>query len=84
MGMASMIIGIVSVMVSLVPCLCLGLPALLPAVLGLILGISDIITKRGTQESTGTAISGIILNTLSLLMITFWIMLIVMIRAIFR
>ena len=68
MGIASLIIGILSLLgvcISLIPFLnvlnCFGLPL---GLLGLILGIAALISKRG---SNGMAITGIILNSLAIL-----------------
>jgi len=68
MGIASLIIGILSLLgvcISLIPFLnvlnCVGLPL---GLLGVILGIAALVSKRG---SNGLAITGIVLNGLAIL-----------------
>ena len=51
MGIASLVIGIVSVVISLFPLV--GLIVLIPAVIGLILGIVDNVQKKKKQQERG-------------------------------
>jgi hypothetical protein len=70
MGTASLVIGIVCVVLSLFPVI--GLLALLPAVLGFILGIVDVAIKIRKNVSKGHGIAGIVLNSTALLFIVIW------------
>jgi Na+/melibiose symporter-like transporter len=70
MGTASLVIGIVCVVLSLCPVI--GLLALLPAVLGFVLGIVDVVFKVRKNVSKGHGIAGIVLNSTALLFIVIW------------
>ena len=71
MGVASLILGIISLNVGFVP-LC-GIIALIPAIIGLILGIIDIIKKNKTKEKKNQSIAGIILSAIAIVFIIFLI-----------
>lgn len=71
MGVASLILGIVSLIIGFVP-LC-GSIALLPAIVGVILGIIDIIKKNKTKEKKGQSIAGLIMSVISIIVIVFWV-----------
>jgi hypothetical protein len=75
MGIASMVIGIVSLVIGFIP-MC-GFWAAAPAVVGLILGVVDLVlrTKRGRPR--GKAIVGVILNPLAIIVIVGWYLLFV-------
>ena len=76
MGIASMVIGIVSAILGFIP-MC-GWFATLPAVVGLILGIIDVVQKNKNQESgKGIGIAGIILNSIAIILILIWTFVIV-------
>lgn len=67
MGIASMVIGIVGVILSFVPygsCI-----SLVGAPIGLILGIVDVVAKNKTGEPKGMAIAGIILNAITIVIL---------------
>jgi hypothetical protein len=71
MGITSLILGILSLMgvcISLIPLLnilnCITLPM---ALIGLILGIADVVRKKGQPKGKGAAIAGLTLNGLALL-----------------
>jgi hypothetical protein len=70
MGIASMVIGIIAVVVGFIP-LC-GMWAVVPALIGLGLGIADLIVKGRQGLPRGTAIAGIILNPLAIIVIIAW------------
>lgn len=70
MGIASMVIGIVSVILGLIP-FC-GYFALIPAIVGLVLGIIDTIQKSKKGLPKGMSVSGIVLNGASILLILLW------------
>ena len=67
MGVAALVLGIVSVIIALVP-LC-GSIAFIPAIIGLILGIVDTVQKSKKQEKKGLAIAGIVLNAIAIVFI---------------
>ena len=71
MGVAALILGIVSIIVGIIP-FC-GAVAFVPAVIGLILGIVDTVQKNKNGEKKGMSIAGIVLNALAVLFIAFWI-----------
>ena len=65
MDVASLVIGIISAIVGLIPCV--NFFVILPAILGLILGIISFRQKKEGNLPSGTALAGIILNSLPLL-----------------
>lgn len=73
MGVAALVLGIVSVIIGFIP-LC-GAIAFIPAIIGLILGIVDIIQKSKKKEEKGMAIAGVILTGIAIIVISFWILL---------
>ena len=70
MGLAAMIIGIVAVILGFIP-LC-GMIALVPAIVGLILGIIDVKKRSKNQEPKGKGLIGIILNAVAIVVILIW------------
>ena len=70
MGLAAMIIGIVAVVLGFIP-VC-GMIALLPAIVGLILGIVDVSRKSKQQQPKGKGLAGIILNAAAIIVILLW------------
>lgn len=70
MGIASMVIGIIAVIIGFIP-LC-GMWAVIPALVGLGLGIADLIVKSRQGLPKGMAIAGIILNPLAIIVIIAW------------
>lgn len=71
MGVASLVLGIVSLIIGFVP-LC-GIIALLPAIIGVILGIIDIVKKNKTGENKSQAIAGLIMSAIAVVVIIFWV-----------
>lgn len=71
MGIAALILGIISIIVGFVP-LC-GAIAYFPAIVGLVLGIVDIVLKSKKNESKGMGIAGTVLSAIALVIITLWI-----------
>jgi hypothetical protein len=65
-----MVLGIVSVIFGLVP-LC-GSWAVIPAVIGLTLGVVDLVIKSRRKAPRGTAIAGVILNPLAIIAVVLW------------
>lgn len=70
MGIAALILGIVSIIIAFVP-FC-GIIAFLPAIVGLILGIIDLVLKSKQKQSKGVSIAGVILSALSIVIMVFW------------
>ena len=70
MGIASLILGIISGIVGIIP-FC-GILAIIPAIIGLILGIIFVVKKSKIKEPKGIGIAGIILSTLALVFIVLW------------
>ncbi|KMQ49885.1 hypothetical protein CHISP_3172 [Chitinispirillum alkaliphilum] len=70
MGVAAMVIGIISAMLGFVP-LC-NYFAALPAVVGLVLGIVDVTMKGKKNLPKGQGIAGIVLNGLAVVVIILW------------
>ena len=58
MGIAALVIGIISLLIAWVPCI--GMIALFPATIGLILGIIDIIVNAKKSKPKGMGIAGTI------------------------
>lgn len=71
MGIASLILGIISLIIGFIP-LC-GTIALLPAIIGVILGIIDIAKKNKTGENKNQSIAGLIMSAIAVVVIIFWI-----------
>jgi hypothetical protein len=70
MGIASMVIGIVSLMIGFIP-FC-GAWAIAPACAGLGLGIGDIVVKSKKGLPKGMAVAGLIMNPLAIIVILLW------------
>ena len=70
MGVASMVIGIVSLVIGFIP-MC-GFWAAVPAVVGLILGVVDLVLRSKRKQPRGKAIVGVILNPLAIIVIVGW------------
>ncbi|MBP3256256.1 MAG: hypothetical protein J6M60_07230 [Clostridia bacterium] len=71
MGIASLVLGIISMITGFVP-FC-GSIAFLPALIGLILGIIDIVKKSKSNEKKGLAIAGTVMCAVAILVIFFWV-----------
>lgn len=67
MGIAALILGILSVILGFIP-FCNWF-ALLPAFIGLILGIVEIVTKKKKNEKVGMGIAGTVLSAVALVII---------------
>ena len=70
MGLAALIIGIISVILGFIP-VC-GMIAIVPAIVGLILGIIDVSRKSKKQEPKGKGMAGIVLNAAAIIVILVW------------
>lgn len=71
MGVAALVLGIISIIIGFIP-LC-GSIAYFPAIVGLILGIVDIVMKSKNNGSKGMGIAGTVLSGIALVVITFWL-----------
>ena len=70
MGVAALILGILGLIIAWIP-LC-GMVALLPCVIGLCLGIADIVVKSKREQPRGVSIAGTILNAIALAILIIW------------
>lgn len=70
MGIAALILGIISFILSFIP-IC-GLIGLVPAIIGLILGIVEVVKKSKTKEPKGLGIAGIILTAIAIVVSIVW------------
>ena len=70
MGIAALVLGIISIIVGFIP-FC-GMIAYIPALIGLILGIVDTVKKSKSGQKKGISIAGLILSGVAILIITFW------------
>jgi len=70
MGATSLIFGVIAIIISLVP-YC-NYFALVPAILGLVMGCMDVVNKRKNKEPRGLAIAGIVLNAVAILLLFLW------------
>ena len=71
MGIAALILGIISLIIGFIP-LC-GSIALVPAIIGLILGIVDTVQKHKKDEKIGISVAGLVLSAISIIVIIFWV-----------
>lgn len=70
MGIAALIIGIVSLLIGLIPSY--GILGLFPAIAGLILGIIDIVKKYLHQKPIGNGVAGVVLCALAITIMLLW------------
>ena len=67
MGVAALVLGIVSVVIGLIP-FC-GSWAIIPAIVGLVLGIVDWVKKNKEGNPKGKAIAGVICSAVAIVVI---------------
>ena len=70
MGIASLVLGIVSAIIGFIP-FC-GIIAIIPAIVGLVLGIIELVKKNKEQQPKGVAIAGTTLSAIAIIIITVW------------
>ena len=70
MGVAALVLGIISVIISFIP-FC-GTWAIIPAIVGLVLGIIDWVKKGKTGEAKGKAVAGTICSGVAIVIIIVW------------
>lgn len=73
MGVAALVLGIVSAVIAFIP-FC-GTWAIIPAIVGLILGIVDWVKKQKAGEPKGKAVAGTICSCVAIIIIAIWWML---------
>ena len=79
MGIASLVLGIVSIIISFIPFL--NVVAFIPAMVGLILGIIDIVKKTKNKEPKGKSIAGTILSAIAMVIIAVsWISMVALVN----
>ena len=70
MDIASLVLGIVSICLLFVPCI--GWFALVPAIVGLVLGIIGRVNEKKANQPTGKATAGIVLCIIACICIVIW------------
>ncbi len=70
MGVASLILGILSIIIGIIP-FC-GYFAFVPALVGIGLGIGEIVIKSKKGQSKGMGVAGTILSAIAVVFIVFW------------
>lgn len=71
MGIAALVLGIISIIIGFIP-LC-GSIALVPAIIGVVLGIVDVVLKSKKGEKKGISIAGLVLSAIAVVIIVFWV-----------
>ena len=72
MGIASLVLGIITVVICWIPCF--GWFAIIPAIVGIILGACGInAAKKNNGQGKGVAIAGLVLSIIALIISIFWI-----------
>lgn len=74
MGVASLILGIVSIIIGFIP-FC-GVIAFLPSITGFVLGLIDVILKSKRGEKKGISIAGLILSILAIIILFVYVFII--------
>ena len=73
MGVAALVLGIVSAVIAFIPFF--GTWAIIPAIVGLVLGIIDWSKKKKANEPKGKAVAGTICSGVAIIIIAIWWML---------
>lgn len=73
MGIAALVLGIISLLLSFIPII--GLFGLGLAIIGLILGIVDWVQKKKKEEKHGIAIAGVICSAIAIVIVILYTML---------
>ena len=71
MAIAALVLGIISIILAIIP-FC-SIFSVLPAIVGLILGIIDLVKKKKNGGKKGIAITGIVLSGVAIIIIIVWI-----------
>ena len=70
MGVAALVLGIIAAVISFIP-LC-GTWAIIPAIVGLVLGIVDWVKKKKEDAPKGKAIAGVVCSVVAIIIICIW------------
>ena len=73
MGVAALVLGIISLLLSFIPVI--GLLGIGLAIIGLILGIIDWVQKKKKEEKHGIAIAGVICSAIAIVIVILYTML---------
>ena len=68
-----MVLGIIAIVFAFVPCV--GWLALVPAIVGLVFGIVELVQKRNAETTKGYGIAGVVLNSVAIVVIVIWTLL---------
>lgn len=71
MGVAALVLGIISLLIGFIPVI--GAIAFIPALIGLILGIVEIVKKSKSKEPKAMGIAGTVLSAIAIVIIIFWV-----------
>lgn len=74
MGVASLVLGILALVIAWVPCV--GVYALIFSILGVILGLCGMSKAKKTGEGKGISIAGFVCNTVATVIAIWWFMVI--------
>lgn len=70
MGVASLVLGILGLIICWIPCV--GAYALVPSILGLILGAVGIANAKKTNQGKGLAIAGLVCSIVATVVAAYW------------
>lgn len=70
MAVAALVLGIVSLVFAVVPIF--GFFGIIPALVGIILGIVDLVKKKGMEQPKGKSIAGVVLCGLAMVLAVAW------------
>jgi hypothetical protein len=65
MAVAGLVFGILAIVIAFVPCI--GILAIIPAILGIIFSIVGLVKSRKTGQGKGMAVAGLILSILAII-----------------
>lgn len=74
MAVAGLVLGIMAIVISFIPCI--GLLAIMPAILGIIFSVVGLSQAKKTGQGKGMAIAGLVLSLLAIAWIPIFILLI--------
>jgi steroid 5-alpha reductase family enzyme len=70
-AVASLVLGIIAFILSFIPCI--GIFAIVPAILGIIFGIVGMSSAKKTGQGKGMAVAGLILSILAIIWVPLFI-----------
>lgn len=74
MAVAGLVLGIVAIVLGFVPCI--GILAIIPAILGIIFSIMGLSQAKKTGQGKGMAIAGLILSILAILWVPIFVLIV--------